>query len=58
MGLLDSFKQGVEKAKKDVAGPSTVEIKAKLMKRAMNAKTPEELAQIQQEIADATRKAR
>jgi len=58
MSILKSFLQGVDQARKNVEGLSPEEIRAKLIERAKNAKTHEELEQIQKEIAEATKKAR
>ena len=58
MSILKSFLQGVDQARRSVEGPSPEEMRAILIEKAKNAKTREELEQIQKEIAEATKQAR
>lgn len=57
MSILKSFLQGVDQARRSVEGHSPEETRSKLIERAKNAKTREELEQIQKQIAEATKKA-
>ena len=57
MGILDSFKQGVDKAFRTTTPQKPEQVRADLIRQVQEAKTPEELATIQEKVNQAQKKA-